>query len=156
MRTGLFARTKVGRAFGNAVVFMVSYALLVSAPAAAHGPIANLGQHGASIAEYTQAIAQLSRPRPDHDLERAHLIAAPRSGPPLFHLASATRQSSRSEVWLGRQGEIPEKAGTIVAACAAYGQAIATIDAPPERHCRSRATPDLEACPKGALLQLRR
>ena len=149
------ARTRVGRAFGNAVVFMVSFALLVSAPAA-HGPIATLGQNSASSADYTQAIAQLSRPRPDHDLERAHLIAAPRSGPPLFRLSSATRQSSRPDVWLGRQGEVPEKAGTLVAACAAYGQAIATIDAPPERHRRTRATPDLEACPKGALLQLRR
>ena len=150
------ARTKVGRVFGNAVAFMVSYALLVSAPAAAHGPIATLGQNSASSADYTQAIAQLSRPRPDHDLERAHLIAAPRSGTPLFRLASALPQSSRPDVWLGRQGEIPEKAGTIVAACAAYGQAIATIDAPSERHRRTRATPDLEACPKGTLLQLRR
>ena len=150
------ARIKVGRAFGNAVVFMVSYALLVSAPAAAHGPIATLGQNSASIADYTQVIALLSRPRPDYDLERAHLIAAPRSGTRLFRLASAPSQSSRPDVWLGRQGEIPEKAGTIVAACAAYGQAIATIEAPPERHRRTRATPYLEAFPKGALLQLRR
>ena len=151
------ARTKVERAFGNAVVFMVSYALLVSAPASAHGPIATLGQNRASIADYTQAIAQLSRPRPDHDLERAHLIAAP--GPELdlpHRVTSAPTQSSRSELWLGRQGEILEKAGVIVAACAAYEQGIATIDALPERHGETKATPDLEACPRGARRQLRR
>ena len=142
VRTRLSARKKVGQAFGKAAVFLLSYALVVSAPAAAYTPIDTLGQNGATIADYTKAIAKLSRPRPDHDLERAHLIAAPRSGPPLFRLASATRQSSRPEVWLGRQGEIPEKAGTFVAVCAAYEQAIATIDAPPERHPRTRAAPD--------------
>jgi hypothetical protein len=153
----LSARRKVGPAFAKAAVFLVSYALLVSAPTAAHGPIAKLDQSGASIADYTQAIAHFDRRKPDSDVEHAHLIAA--SGGkhvPLQHLASATTRSSQPEIWLGRQGEIPEKAGTIVAACAAYEQAIATIGALPERHRETKATPDLEACLKGALLQLRR
>jgi hypothetical protein len=153
----LSGRTNVGQVFGKAAVFLVSYALLVSAPAAAGRPIAQLGQNFASIAECTLAIAQLDRPGPNYDLEGAHLIAA--SGGEhvrRHHLASAATRSSHSEIWLGRQGEILEKAGTLVAACAAYEQAIATIDALPECHRGTRAILDLEARLKGALLQLRR
>jgi hypothetical protein len=123
----LSARTKVGQAFGKAAVFLLSYALLASAPAAAHGPIA------------------------------AHRIAIPGGGNALpHHLAPASTQSSRSEIRLGSQGEVLEKAGAILAACAAYEQAIATIDGLPKRHRDNESTSDLEACLKGALLQLRR
>ena len=71
-------------------------------------------------------------------------------------MASPDSIEPRLEVWLGHQVEILEKAGAILAACAAYEQAIATIDALPERHRENEGTPDLEACLKGALLQLRR
>lgn len=153
----MFARSKVGPAFAKIAAFLVCYTLLVSAPAAAQGPITQLGRNGASIANSTQAIAQLDRPCPHYDLKGAHLIAA--SGGEhvrLHHVASAPIRSSESDIWLGHQGEILEKAGTVVAACAAYEQAIATIDALPERHHGTTAILDLEARLKGALLQLRR
>jgi hypothetical protein len=156
VRIRLSARRKVGPAFAKAAVFLVSYALLISA-ATAREPITQLGQNVASIADYRHVLAQLDRACRDYDLEGAHLIAA--SGGEhvrLHHLASAATRSNQPAIWLGHQVEILEKAGTIVAACAAHEQASATLDALPERHRGTRATPDLEACLKGALLQLRR
>jgi tetratricopeptide (TPR) repeat protein len=68
----------------------------------------------------------------------------------------SVQQSSRPEAWLARRGEILEQGGRAEDARAAYGKALAALEALSPRYRNTRATLELEARLRSTLDRLQR